>query len=303
MRRAPITTLAVAAFAILATARCGEPIRDGAYQGEPLAVIDGILDQPANSADPIPETLAVGLLWAGPDPYDLAGRIQQPGVWASLAHTDEFRLIVHDKPPPAARAAGYALGRLVLYTDLDGDRVLDPDEPIRNSSDSLRVVWSPEGLDPAVHPVTLPVPAGLHVIEGHLPCDQPFTRTRDVEDCGVPLGESCNNDRECGEPDNAVCGRDEGSRFPEGYCLARLTRNGCRPPHARRVPRIYRDGRWRWFWYRACDADADCPDPLICRPGSGACGTGSEQIRLLMGTSPGHICTAHLIQSRDGSAQ
>ncbi len=285
----------------LGTLHCGQPVHDGAYRGEPLAVIEGILDQPAGSSEAIPDTLAVGLIWAGADPFDLEARVWQPGVSASLARQDDFRLVIHDKPPPAARTAGYAIGRLLLFEDIDGDGAHDPGERLRATYDGMRVVWSAGGLNPDEHPVTLPLPPGLHVIEGHLPCTEPFVRTGDVEDCGIPLGQPCQADRDCGEPANAVCARDEGSREPRGYCLARLTRTGCRPPDARRVPRYYRDGRWRWFFYPACTADADCPAPLVCREGSGACGSGSEQVRLLLGIAEGFVCTDHLIEGRNAT--
>lgn len=270
---------------------CGEPLRDAAFVGEPLAVFVAVPDGPEDSGDTLDPQTRVALMWSieGDTRF-----LQQPGPSPRLVDGEEVRLALYAPPPARARAHGYAVGLLVPYIDADDDGRLDEDEARRNPPSPLRIFWSPDGLGPETGPVTLPIPAGYVAVRGYLPCAGPFLRSEARPACGFELEATCVVGGDC--VGSNLCVRNISSPEALGYCAHYDTFDGaCAPDDARRVP--YDGGRdYWWAWERACEADADCPEGLLCGRGSGTCVPGFGVLRILYG--PMQTTIAACIDSR-----
>ncbi len=271
------------AAALTLLGACGDPVQDGRFSGQPRAVLVGVIDQPGGRLRTLPDSMRVGLFWLpwGPDvpspsPLDTRRLIQQPGVGAPARDADAFRLVLLDEPPLAARPAGYAVGWVLMYDDVDDDGRRGAEEPfygphpadgpVERQTDWLTVFWSPAGVGPQDGaPLTHGIDGGYQWLRGPLPCAGPF-ETGDA-DCAPRLGAACTEDQDC-DP-GGRCTTVHGA-YNRSQCT--LEPAGCRPANGRLVPhRENPRGPLEWLWVAACTADGDCPSQTGCAATSGTC--------------------------------
>lgn len=266
-RPTPARPTAALLTAALLTAGCGEPLRSADYPGEPLAVFVGALTAFGPQPAPPSETLRVAIIWSVGDEVF----IDQPGPDRRVVPGAEVRIVLHAPPPAAAREAGYAMGRIIAYDDVDDDGQRGPDEPIYGGPIAPTLFWSPSGLGPDDAPLTLPIAAGYVLVHGWLPCDGPYAVADDPACDPAPLGAKCDGDRACGP--GGRCVTDAGPiREAGGACVLADTPGGtCPPAGARRVPFNDAEAGLVWVWGLACTERADCPHQRPCGAGTGTC--------------------------------
>jgi len=265
-----IATLPIV-IAALIHCGCGDPVRDAAYAGQPIALLEGVIDQGSGSASPVPFKTRIALFW-----MTETGWIQSAHPAQVVVDGSGWRIPIYGPPPLGARAAGYALGRVLPFRDGDEDGRRGPDEPFHARSQEATIYWSETGLDPSTAPVTHPLPPGFHRIGGAVPCDGPWP-VGDM-DCGDEFGAIC--ERSC--EGDAICGAPDITGGIDRHCL--FEADACAPRGGRLVP-FETPLRPVSLWVPGCDSDADCEAGLICSAASGICINANLISRI--GVTPG----------------
>ncbi len=248
----------------LALIGCGDAIVDEAYRGVPLASYVGAVqeEQPGliRRGD-----LRLAVFWSpgGEATEDLESLVEQPSTGQQTGTPSDFELHLYDAPP-ASR--GYALGRVLVYADLDGDERRGADEPFLGADRARALLYAPTATSEA--PTRGLLTAGFHMVELPLPCDR--GPTAGDADCGFEPGAACEADADCGP---GLCLREHGAPWPGGACAQpEPPTDGCRPAGAAFLP-APPDARVRGYWVKACEADAECArdEGYHCDAAAGAC--------------------------------
>lgn len=174
-------------LALAGLVACGEIAVDGHYRGEPLFEITGTVSvsSAALAGDPHGE-LRAALFWARPGNAD-AGNLDtvtavEQEVGAASSFPAQVVLTVHEPPgaslvsATADVAGAFALARVLVYLDLDGDGIWDRglEDLVGAANDSV-VIYAPDGLGSGRYGVLAP---GFHLLRrsaGAAACDAPFT--------------------------------------------------------------------------------------------------------------------------------
>lgn len=148
------------------------------------------------------------------------------------------------------------------------------------------VLWLPQALPVGSTPTTGGLPAGFSQVFLPQRCGRVPPPATTTGSCGVPLGEGCRTDADCGP---GYCLRETKFPWPAGYCaVAEPSVSGCRPGAAAYfpAPRFAPIAQGIVGYYlRTCQTDADCVRSTdrdqflyICDPGLLACvpRTGSK---------------------------
>ena len=283
---AALKHIALAAAASLLALGCGDPLVDAGYRGEPLAQLQGEVSWAGDGTAPDAGLVRAALFFA-PDLQTV-----DPAAWTEARGTSApvhgipsaFDLDIFAFPAAAldVRDAGaaYAVGRLLVYTDANANGHYDPDEPLLGIEPPAAWLYAPEAVDAAHSPTGRALPPGLSHIIVPQRCVAPPEPTT-PGDCGVPLGERCSVDGDCGA--NGRCLKETKMPWRAGYCIVAepVPDGGCRPGAG-----VF-EGAPRYsltppditgFWLRRCEADADCVRPqdrdqglYTCDLGLGAC--------------------------------
>lgn len=163
--------------------------------------------------------------------------------------------------PSAGELVGgqdYGVARLLVYDDGNDNSRRDSGEPFVGIDPPGAYVYAPAALAAADTPGQGALDAGFHRVLLPQPCGFVPPPTT-AGDCGVPLGNHCNVDSDCG---GGLCLKETKMPWPAGYCIVpEPPTAGCRPGA----------GAFFWspiysltppglvgFWGRACASDADC---------------------------------------------
>lgn len=248
---------ALSIFAVLAG--CGAPLLPEGFRGEPILqfeglIIQGLLDESDEGAP-----LEAAIFWSIEDrvsdrPADL---VEQTSIEVAVRFPAVFTVNVFDIPRDPRLAAGdpaYELGRLLVYSDLDGDGAMSDGE-LRGGALLSAFLYVAEPLPAERSPTTRPLGAGFHLVELPQPCStgQAMTATVAGEDCGVPLGAPCAADDDCGLL--GYCDRE----MPGGYCVL-FESTGCVPAGAAPVRQNYEVGADREgpAYLQGCSSASEC---------------------------------------------
>ena len=260
---------------------------DDTYQGEPRATLSGKIVEEGQPIGLVHRAdLRIALFWSSQDPIadDLETLIEQTSTGRPVGLSADYVLHLYDIPQPEHRvsigsdAGGddtgwYAIGRILVYADDNGNARRDADEAWLGGARPLAVLYASDLIAAERSPTRLDLPAGYRTVQLPLPCDAPKRPTTDG-DCGVALGASCDDDWDCGAA--GVCLRQVPMPWPGNACaVPEPPADGCRPdpagfvgagglPEARGAV---------GFWVQACVTDADCDrgPPYGCDVGAGAC--------------------------------
>lgn len=188
----------------------------------------------------------------------------------------EVRVQLRDPPPAAALVDGaWALGRPVIYLDVDGSGRLDGDEVPLTTIHDRAVLLVLRDLSAAEAPTGRPLTRGLHWQLLPVICDPANTPPRGADDCGVPFGVECTDQPEICGPAICTTLADRAHLPPPPTCILPVGVDAaCHPASAGFQPLFDGDpttitGRYA----QACAQDADCfgaPRPR-CGPLQGAC--------------------------------
>lgn len=297
-----IPTLALSALAALAPA-CGadDVLVPGDYRGEPLTVFEMFDRSSLLVGDP---TIRVGLFWVAEHvvPLDPDALVQHGDAPRGAIDETRFTFPIY-APPPAellttfGTDAPVALGWLLAWRD-DGDGLRGADEPPIEGSGALAVVYTPERLSAARSPVGYALEAGFHIARMPLPCRS--LPPPSEGDCGVPLGQLCTADADCGA---GVCHQvgPEPSISIRRCVVVEPPGDGCRPARGRLVHGPPNDPSGvRAYYLPACAGDDDCVDQT-CGVAGRYCGAPDPFLQADLIVSPG-ICPPPAGQGpRDGA--
>ena len=283
---AALKCIALTAAASLLALGCGDPLVDAAYRGEPRAQLHGEVSWAGEGTAPDAGLVRAALFFAPSlQSVDPAEWTEAVGTTAQVSGIPSaFTLNIFSFPSADLDVGGasgaYALGRLLVYTDTNSNGRYDPGEPLLGIEPPAAWLYAPAPVAAADSPTGRALPQGLsHVI---LPqrCVPPPEPT-EPGDCGVPLGERCSIDADCGA--NGRCLKETKMPWRAGYCIVAepVPDGGCRPGAGvfEGAPRYsLTPPEITGFWLRRCEADADCVRPqdrdqglYTCDLGLGAC--------------------------------
>lgn len=262
-------TLLLALASACALAAC-EPLADSGYRGEPLLSFQGKVasfSEPSNDTAPF----RVGLFWV-PElrtnltPADLR---EQASIAATMSFPQAFQVDVFELPPAELLTPeGYGVAFVLVYQDKDRDGRYDAGE-LAGGSRSRVVLHAPVNIAATVSPTQAFVPAGSYLTRLPITCpgDETFDLTHS-EACGVPLGQACSSNADCG---NGVCVKgDADTPFPGGACgvLDTDSDDDC-VPHGGASFRV----GGQYYWLAFCTTDSECRtgDGYSCDPLTNAC--------------------------------
>lgn len=253
----------------LPSVSCGDASVADDFRGEPIATFSGEVDHAFPRAPIEPEGMRAAVFWEL-DGIDGDGTRVVEDLTTGRAigpAPSDFVLNFFDLPPAEALIDGaWAIGRMRLYADEDGDGRRGADEPFVGGETSHAFVFAPAELSGPVSPVGRPLPGGVHRLRLPQICG-PQIAGDDAGDCGVDLGAPCTLDLPCagGRCVNEL----PGAGWPGGACvLFESAADACRPASGAQVAAP--DGR-QTFWAQACRLPDDCRRGYVCDPGLRAC--------------------------------
>jgi hypothetical protein len=123
-------------------------------------------------------------------------------------------------------------------------------------------IYAPQDIPASASPTLHALPAGLSHVLAPQNCSPPPAAT-DPGTCGVPLGNECDVDTDCG-PGHCLLATT--MPWPAGYCVAQDTigQPGCVPAQGAFAPTPWYSQvppNVAGFWLRSCQSDADCARP------------------------------------------
>ncbi|HEX8825500.1 MAG TPA: hypothetical protein VF794_36665 [Archangium sp.] len=263
------------------TLACGDSLVDERYSGTARFTVPGSVNGVSQYVTEANPEVSIGVFWSVRKPGATSETlIEQPGAALRAEYYRPFELKLFDEPgaehfntlPSGAR---YGAAWLAAYQDANDNGRRDETEPLIGGSNGRLLIRAPKALTAKDSPTGAALPEGWHLVSTPLNCSLPpgappppagstpvpADPVADGE-CGVPLGNSCKNDAECG---GGVCVREFLGGWPNGACLIpEPPPNGCR----QKGSVLVRDpgNPTKGFWVKACTVSADCgrPAPFQC---------------------------------------
>jgi hypothetical protein len=268
---------------------CGDPITDPTYRGTPLFEFEGQVEV-QGIFPPGQHDIRLAIFWlpeAGKTPPSMWR--EQPSTSIRVRFPSTFAIKIFQPPRPEdflVFRQEQAVGRLMLYEDLNGDGQRTRDEPFVGEAPNQGVVYAREDSDGSGSFTSVAIPKGFNLINFPIRCYSRIDRTQDVI-CKAPLGAPCTSWSECCGPDGdcseygGVClmENDGVQRFPRGYCAARLEHPGCRQFSGRVPPSMTLGrpldvrilGRTGRLILEQCTSNEDCRQDYYCDPAHRVC--------------------------------
>lgn len=263
---------------------CGEPLTQPSYRGEPLFRFTGQVA--AQGVFSQAQRIRLSIFWLPSGGKTVQTEwVEQASASVDISFPSEFEVKVFQRPDPNVFFVDQALGRLMLYDDLNGNNRRDADEPFVGSAPNQGIVYTDRPLDYLDNQTGVSLPGGFTLIHYPLRCRSRLDRSRDVR-CLVPIGSPCETSDDCC-PDGvdctrlgAACLRDLVGQypFPGGYCTARGVERACpgewedetagvasRPV---RFSLLQRDAE---VVLKACRSNDECRSGYVCEPAYQVC--------------------------------
>ncbi len=277
-------TICLLAFALLPSG-CGGSLVDDSYRGQPIFQLTGRIHdvQLAKRS----QDLKAAIFWTQtatssthPD-----GLREQQAEQVQVTFPAQFEVNIFTPPLQAWKPAEspFWLGFLLIYEDTDGSGNYSQPGELRGGADQTAIIYTQENI-PAENSLTgAPLPKGFSKVLIPLGCGITFfPGPTDPSNCGMKLGASCRQDRDCGA--SAKCLKDAGYiSFEDGYCVASVPEVPlCFPqdgvPVAIELAAIQavnpnQEASFQPFWFKSCQSNTDCrqgyecaTDVLACMP-------------------------------------
>lgn len=179
---------------------------------------------------------------------------------------------------PAMPGLGsFGLGRILVYDDRNRSGRRDAAEPFVGIDPPSAILFMPQPLPAGQTLTTGELPAGFRQVVLPQLCGRKPPPPSDPNTCGVPLGDGCRTDADCG---TGYCLREIKFPWPAGYCvITEPPTAGCRPTRAAYypVPRYAPIAPGlAGFYLRACKNDADCVRTMDRDQGNYTCDAGLQ---------------------------
>lgn len=284
---------------------CGDALVDGDFSGKSLFTMEGQVVGTSEYVDVTKPEVSLAVFWhrKGARPGEYV-QLEQPGTALSAEYYRPFAMKLFDEPGAehlltAPSGARFGVAVIAAYQDENGNRRKDEAEPLIGSASGRALIRAPLALSAEDSPTGAALASGWYIVSTPLACPGPTrppsgggaTKPTPVADgeCGVPLGEGCKNDADCGA---GVCVRDFLGHWPGGACLIpEPPVNGCR----QRGSVLARDPNHpeSAYWLKACTVSADCGRiaPFQCDQQLRACKpTANLPVELNDRGPPGNFC-------------
>lgn len=261
---------------------CGDPLLGVDFRGPALSGIPVDLDVGGPLASPNPQLrLAVFFSPQGPMNSNVDQMIEHLPSALPVALSTSTTLNIFEAPPasllvPAGMGkAAFGLGRLLVYDDSNRNGRRDPSELIVGIDPPLALLYMPQAIPAGQSLTTGDLPAGFRQVVLPQLCGRLPPPPTSPDTCGVPLGEGCRTDADCG---GGYCLRETKFPWPAGYCaIAEPPTNGCRPAQAAYYPAPryapIQPGLIGYF-LRRCSSDSDCSRKTDRDQGNYICDVG-----------------------------
>lgn len=281
----------------LGLSACGEPLLDMSYRGASIWQLG------AGSGGAISDELAAYPLRAALfytvdalEQTDAERMVEDTGTTVHIQANIPFVLNQYEKPGAALMArwrggqsAGMAVGRVLAYADVNGDGRRQSGEPFIGSEPTAVYAYVPAALPADRSPTDSALAEGIHELIVPQLCGYKPLPPTDPGDCGVPLGEGCRSDADCGR---GTCLKETNQPWPAGYCTIADTpmqAGACRPSKGvfYRAPAFapIPEGT-QGYYLRPCTTSADClragrDQGYVCDAGLHGCrNMASTKLRL-----------------------
>jgi hypothetical protein len=275
------------AVSALCLAACGDAQLNEQYRGDPIFSIEGQLTLSGTVAQGL-GSLRLAMFYSPEDENQLDPErwVEHLGSARPVEVPSLYTMNIFDPPGeehmlrlPDGQSAGYAVGRLLVYSDDNQSGVRDPGEGYVGIAPPVGFYYVPEALPAERTGTRAALPVGFSKGILPQPCGYVPPPTTDPGSCGVPLGQRCNVDAEC---TGGLCLKETKMPWRAGYCIVPdPPPNGCRPATAvyTRAPRysLTPPSTKQGFYLRQCQSNTDCERPdrdaglYHCDPGLWAC--------------------------------
>ena len=264
--RAPTSCLAT-----LLLVGCGDPLTEEGFRGAPLYTFSGriaAVDGPAGFEHPV----QAALFWSpGQDTAITPDLVEQQSISVAVRFPGDFEINIFE--PPLALYwhepdAPYRLGLVLIYEDVDHNGRYTQGE-LRGGARNQALLYVRRAIPASQSPTGRALSPGFTAQRLPMACHLP--ESEGEPDCGVPLGDACSVDTDCGA--GGVCvTRDRHHHWAGGYCLQPHDRQGCVPSGGVKLLSDAQ-GTERYYWHLECETSADCRQEAgyACNLEHGAC--------------------------------
>lgn len=260
MRRAAVL------FALAAWVGCGDALVDERYRGEPIFKAKGTIDAQAAASSFVDGTVRASIFWQ----TEGGALMEQQSLSTQVEFPSSIEVLVFYPPPHQAlvkaASSSYAVGMVLLYVDLDGDRRFDDGQDRFVGGDTRNgFLYSPAQASAEASPTGTALAAGFSLVNLTTLCnwrraqtgqdplpDYPRCRTGRVCDQGYVCRAAT---RVCTPSPSVSCTPIGGSC--DGGLVCEEAGPGCFP-----AAPSYADVCVK----SACPGDQSCEDLLRCMP-------------------------------------
>lgn len=179
---------------------CGDPLVDSKYRGEPILRLVGRIAALRGDGVPPDAEALVSMFWN----RDLSSRpptlVEQQSVSTNVQFPNEFEVLVFD-PPTEDHAltmdSRLAVGFLLVYADLDGDRAFGAADRIVGGNANKALIWALEDVTAEEAPFAEAIPSGFSLVDfTNMACDPRRHDGPGPERVGPPVPR-CSSDASC----------------------------------------------------------------------------------------------------------
>ena len=248
---------------------CGDPVAESGFRGEPRFSFTGEVAT-VNSETTFAHPLRAAVFWSVDGSTSLSGElVEHASISVAVRFPGLFEINVFEAPPTIAwrdPAAAFRVGLVLVYEDVSGDGLYQPAE-LRGGARNLSLFFVERPVAAADSPSGVAMATGYRVQRLPMHCGQ--APPIGENECGIPLGDACAVDGDCGT--GGVCLlRDEHHLYPGGYCVQVHDAAGCQPSNARPLHTEISEGVSLDLWYRPCGSSNDCrvEDGYECEDGA-----------------------------------
>ena len=262
---------------------CGDGVTDLSYRGTALFEFEGQVQVRGQFARG-EHHIRLSIFWL-PSGGATAKEdwIEQTSTSVAIDFPSSFRVRIFEPPKASHFYSVAAVGRLMLYDDLNKNRQWDKDEPFVGGSEHQGIVYgrhNPEGIFSFLG---LNFSTGFNLVHFPLRCHSRLDQRRDLT-CRINVGGQCETSDDCCLDAFDCAGRfpvcltslDNSLNFPGGYCSTRNGTPACETterqpaeaevaarPVAFKLLQIQTAGE---LVLKTCNEDEQCRDGYVCEP-------------------------------------
>ena len=193
-------TVLTAVCLALVCLHCGEPVTDTSYRGAPLFTFDGQVDV-ESQFPPGTHNVRLSIFWlpeGGDTPVEKW--VEQSSASMAIEFPSSFKVRIFHPPSPEHYFFGQAIGRFMLYDDVNANGRRDGDEAFVGTSTNQGILYLPDEEAASKNILGLELEPGFTLVHHPIRCFERVPRVNDLV-CKVPIGKACEVREDCCPPD------------------------------------------------------------------------------------------------------